>query len=382
MKNLIVMVTMSLLAGCGSLPILGMFSKDTSASADTASGNDAYIEAAELPALDIPEDLSKGRGRSPFDLPVLAEQGNPSFYPNRPPLPDAMYVNDNRDEVRVQKLGSRNWLVIPESPTTAWPKTKQFFADNGITLTLDQPETGRLNTDWLVVEDQSVRDIVRGLVKAARINNDVSEGRDRFLIRVEQGLQPQSTEIHIRHENDASGDAAADAIIDIQQQDSALLAAEQELLQQIGAYVAARVAQTTVSKVALQIGSQPKTALARNAQGNPELSLFLDEARAWATLAQALRNADVEIKEQDRDARRIEAVVPGDLLNEGQSGFFCRITFTCSKAGSSDIALLMSDAVATDNGLAFKISVFEAGRPMRDADRAQEILVLIREFAT
>jgi hypothetical protein len=42
----------------------------------------------------------------------------------------------------------------------------------------------------------------------------------------------------------------------------------------------------------------------------------------------------------------------------------------------------MSAAVATDNGEAFKISVLEDGEYMADLDKAQEILVLIREFAT
>ena len=30
--------------------------------------------------------------------------------PDRLPLPDALYAADNRDEVRMQRLGDRNWL--------------------------------------------------------------------------------------------------------------------------------------------------------------------------------------------------------------------------------------------------------------------------------
>ena len=97
-------------------------------------------------------------------------------------------------------------------------------------------------------------------------------GDDRFLIRVEQGLQPQSTEVHIRHDNDALGeDIPAADLVRVQEVNSDLLAAEKGLLEQIG-YVAARVAESTVSKVALQIGSQPKTDMQRNSDGIPELS--------------------------------------------------------------------------------------------------------------
>ena len=44
--------------------------------------------------------------------------------------------------------------------------------------------------------------------------------------------------------------------------------------------------------------------------------------------------------------------------------------------------LLMSEAVSTDKGDAYKIYVLENGQLMTDADKAQQILVLIREFAT
>ena len=42
----------------------------------------------------------------------------------------------------------------------------------------------------------------------------------------------------------------------------------------------------------------------------------------------------------------------------------------------------MSDAIVTELGEGYKISVLQDGEPMVDVDRAQEILVMIREFAT
>ena len=103
----------------------------------------------------------------------------------------------------MQRLGNRSWLVIPESPTTAWPKMKQFFADNGVLLVDDRPEVGRLNTAWLKDNESPARDLVRSLLASARSEAGLESGEDRFLIRVEQGLQPQSTEVHLRHDNDA-----------------------------------------------------------------------------------------------------------------------------------------------------------------------------------
>jgi hypothetical protein len=162
-----------------------------------------------------------------------------------------------------------------------------------------------------------------------------------------------------------------------------LIAAENSLLEQIGAYVAARVAESTVSKVALQIGSQPKSDMRRNADGIPELSFFLDRRRAVASLTQSLRNAGVIINSEDSDAGRFDISIPSEVLTGKKSGgFFCRITFSCGSRGESDVTLLMSGAIVTEQGEGYKISVLQDGKLMADVDRAQEILVMIREFAT
>jgi hypothetical protein len=154
-------------------------------------------------------------------------------------------------------------------------------------------------------------------------------------------------------------------------------------LEQIGGYVAARVAESTVSKVALQIGSQPKTDMQRNRDGIPELSFFLDKKRAVASLTQSLRNAGVILNVEDADAGRFDISIPSEVLTGKSSrGFFCRVTFSCGSRGESDVTLLMSEAVGTEKGDAYKIYVLENGQLMSDVDKAQQILVLIREFAT
>ena len=70
------------------------------------------------------------------------------------------------------------------------------------------------------------------------------------------------------------------------------------------------------------------------------------------------------------------------LTGKKGGGFFCRITFSCSSRGATDVTLFMSDAIATELGEGYKISVLQDGELMVDVDRAQEILVMIREFAT
>ena len=377
MKKLSVLVFLMAIAGCGMLPSLPFIGDSDTPEKQT------YVDLRPQPALQIPADLQQSESGQVSAVPEISAQRNASFYPDRPPLPDAKYVTDNRNEVRMQRLGDRNWLVIPEAPTTAWPKMKQFFADNGVVLADDRPELGRLNTSWLEDTGRPARDVVRSLLQNARSEAALDMGQDRFLIRVEQGLQPQSTEVHLRHDNDALGEKIPADLVRVQEVSSDLLAAEKELLEQIGGYIAARVAESTVSKVALQIGSQPKTHLQRNSEGIPELSFFLDKKRAVASLTQSLRNAGVILDAEDSEAGRFDISIPSEVLTgRSNTTFFCRLTFSCGSRGETSVTLLMSEATSTDKGEAHKIYVLENGQFMTDADKAQEILVLVREFAT
>lgn len=376
MKKITVVLLALSLGACGilpSLPFIGSSDKP----------EETYVDLRPQPPLQVPEDLHAVDLRQVVpDLDTSTLQ-NASYYPDRPPLPDALYSADNRDEVRIQRLGQRNWLVIPEPPTTAWPKVKQFFADNGVVLVDDRPEVGRLSTAWLEDSGRPARDVVRTLVNTAREDAGLGSGKDRFLIRVEQGLQLASTEVHLRHDNDSLGDEIAEDLVRVQEVSSDLLAAEKALLQQIGGFVAARVSESTVSKVALQIGSEPKTELLRNDSGIPELSFYLDKARAVASVTQSLANAGVVINEQDSEAGRFDITIPADVLTGKKGGgFLCRLTFSCGSRGAKDYTLLMSEPTATDKGQVIKVYVLQNGQLLADLDRAQEILVVIREFAT
>jgi len=341
---------------------------------------DDYLDARQDEALRVPDDLRDLKNTDPFPIPVTPDAQNPVYYPSRPPLPDAIYANNNRDEVRIQRLGERRWLAIPEPPTTAWPKLKQFLAENGVPIGLDALAVGRINTEWLKIEDTPYKDVIRTVLRDARKAAPLNIGQDRFLIRVEQGLRPATTEIHLRHENDSISLPVRNDTLRLSDLSSTITAAEDDLLNEIGAYVAAKVAEQTVSKVALQIGSVQKTQLARDPQGFPLLHLYLDYDRAWATVGQSLSNAEVEVLASDRqlgeyDVNLSEQNFSGD---EESGGFLCRITFSCAKPESYELRLKLEGA-----GEDYEVRVRElATGNLVDAELSQRVLVLLREYAT
>lgn len=360
----------SVLAGCGWF--------DRGGEGFLLIPKDDYLDSVQHNELLIPDDLRTLEDTDPFPIPQTPQAANPTFYAERPPLPDAIYANDNRDEVRIQRLGERRWLVIPEAPTTVWPKLKQFLAENGVPQAYDAPQSGRLNTGWLKLDQPQYRDVIRTLLQDAKAEKEYGLGQDRFLLKVEQGLRPLTSELHVRHENDSLSLPVRDDIVALRGVASHIAAAEDDMLKEVGAYIAAKVSEQTVSKVALQIGSSRKSELDRDERGYPILRLYLDYDRAWATLGQAMDNAELEVTSLDRDSGTFQVVIPSSVFSGDEGGgFFCRFTFSCDRETSYDLQLRVYGA--SDD---YRVSVLNAsGSAPVDADLAQQVLVMLREFA-
>ncbi len=343
--------------------------------------DDDYLEAVQAPSLSIPDDIARIQNSDFIPIPKIPEQVNPRFYPDSPPLPDAIYSNEKRDDVRMQKLGSRNWLIVPEPVTTSWPKLKQFFADNGVGLVLDEPSMGRLDTEWLEIsQEDAYRDVIREILKENQAEGILGEGRNQISVKLEQGLRVDSTEIHIRHENDLMSSSENQGAEAFWQVKSDSVDAERDVLNEIGAYIAAKVSEVTVSKVALEIGSVQKSELLRDSNGYPILRLKLDFQRAWATIGQALGNAEADIIELNREDREFIANLPLESLGVEKTGqVLCRLTFSCSGRDRELPVLIQIRANGPD---VFDVIIYGQDREQLDAEIAQQISVMLRDFAT
>lgn len=341
--------------------------------------SDDYIDAEENPPLIIPEDLQTGRETDPLPIPPIAESIRPQYFSDSLPRPNAIYADDNRDEVRIQRLGKRHWLAVPESPTTVWPKMKQFLADNGVEASYENAGVGRLDTEWLTVGNERYRDVIRQLLRDTKEAAGLTGGQDRFRVRVEQGLRENTSEVHVRHENESFAETGADDLVDLNQTPSHLPEAELDMLNELGAYIAARVAEQTVSMVAQDIGSPVKSFIDRDTRGEPILRLLLDYERSWATVGQALARADIPVAESDQATGVYRISVPADLnIEEEEPGFFGRM-FSFGGEDLVELQLAISDA---GDGT-FLVKVLDAeGQTLADRDFSQELLVIVREYGT
>jgi outer membrane protein assembly factor BamC len=366
--RLLLLILCVMLAGCGWLrDDKGIF----------VNRSDDYIDVKERKELVIPEDLDASRVNDPHPIPPANTVLNSEFYPERPPRPDAIFANDNRDEVRLQRLGDRRWLVIPEPATTVWPKVRQFLAENGVSVAAEDPQHGRIDTEWMEVSrGGSYRDVIRLVIADGKADSGLSGGEDRLLIRVEQGLKERNSEIQLRYQNDRLATPQRGILVEnLNSVESSIPEVETELLNELGAYIASKVAEQAVSRVAQTISGGVKSRIIRDSSGEPVLELDLDYDRAWATIAQALTRAEVEITEFDEQAGVYRVIIPESLFSGKGSGFLGGIFGGRQKY---DLELRFKKTGANQ----FYVMVFDDDAQPVDRDLSQEVLTMIREFAS
>ena len=337
--------------------------------------DDDYIDMEERPALVVPSDLQSAKVADPYPIPRAPRQLNPEYYPFKPPRPDAIFASDNRDEVRIQRLADRAWLVVPEDPTTVWPKVKQFLAENGIRVASEMAEYGRLDTEWLDTSQESYRDIIRTLIRDAKEQDGFLEGRDRLLIKVEPGLREATSEVYVRHENDALGLPSV-GVVDMDSIRSLIPTVEIESLSEIGAYIAAKVSEQTISMVATDNEGQVKSAVARNAEGTPVLELRVDRERAWATVGQALTRAEVQVEDQDQLEGVYHVRIPEEVLTGEEKGWLSGILGRGK--GGYDLQLHLQEA----GRRVYHVSVTDGEAAPVDREFGQEVLTMLREYSS
>jgi outer membrane protein assembly factor BamC len=332
--------------------------------------SDDYITAKEGPPLILPEGMTSAPIQDVMPIAPVASSRRHGELTATAPLPEAIFAREESSGVKIQKLGDARWLLIAQPPAVVWPKIKQFFADNGVPIAFEKPEAGRIDTEWLTIDKADARDVVRLTILSGKEAIALLAGRDRVRVLIEQGIRDRSSEIHLRYENDSKSVPVEDTMPG----QSDVLEIESQMLNEMGAYVAANVADATISYVARNISTQNKAAIESDTQNLPVLRLNLDFERAWATVSQALGEANLPVTDVNRTDGVIYITVSDDVLHqEKKPGVFTRWMHQ-DKKQAIEVRL-----VPIDRG--YQVTLFDDAGQRVPAELAEQILIMIREFA-
>ena len=323
--------------------------------------DDGYLDARVAPPLEVPTDLDDSTIMDLMVVPPLATmQRRPRD--NDVPQPGQLTNRGAIDPVKLQKLGQRRWLVIAEAPSSIWPKVIQFLRDNGVRVVEEVPPDGYLRTEEVsVARGARYRDVVRRIITELDQRARAVELR----MQIEQGIRDGFTEVHIRYLH------SADAPLVGWPEHSTGIEVEEKLLLELGGYLRADLDRRAHSKLGREISSQPKAWLAKEGGRPSVLRLRLDYGRAWAMVASAFSNAEVDVTDADRDNAIMFVDVERDFL-EGHS----RGLFRPFGGGSEELEIRLEPWPG-----GFDVAVYQGEAPAPE-ELGELVLVLIRDFAT
>ena len=88
----------------------------------------------------------------------------------------------------MQSSGETRWLVAQYAPSQVWVAARQFFTDNGFSIAEERRQTGEFVTAWQTAADLN-DELVRDL--------GIQDGETRVRVRVEPGVQRNTSEIFV-----------------------------------------------------------------------------------------------------------------------------------------------------------------------------------------
>jgi outer membrane protein assembly factor BamC len=298
------------LAGCSMLPdipdvkVPGM-DKLTGENGMFRDRKGDYLKAATIPRTSIPASLDSFVIDDLLVIPDLPPATPEQAFLD-PPRPRPIEGRSDR-EVVIQRMDNRSWIIVDVSPSQVWPRIRDYWRENNVVITAENPTTGVMETGWFTLDGNVVT-------------------QEKFRVTVDTGFQDNSAEIRLLH---MDAPQATPVIVQRPFPASSMNAeTEFTVLSSLSSYLAdvANLYQaSSVSLLAGNIDSTGKASLVQTPAGSQVLRLEADYNRCWAALGRALQRAGVQVVAQDINQGAFDLVyVPGQVGagSEEEPGFF------------------------------------------------------------
>ena len=241
-------------------------------------GND-YLHAEPIRPIVVPEKYKARDLSELYVVPKLKADDFDLTEDFEAPRPDPLNTNSLQESVKIQKLGQRRWILVSSPPAEVWPRIRNFLAQNNIPVAEADAAVGTMDSAWLQFKESP-------------------DTRDRYRVYVEQGVQPDTTEVHIRHLSVPVTQERTDQVA--WPELSANPERESWMLDELATTLASEANTGTASLLAQGIGGGPKISVT-NVNGEPVLRMALSYERARATIAHALRSDGYTTFDNDLD---------------------------------------------------------------------------------
>ncbi len=156
---------------------------------------------AQAPRLELPPDLTAPEVDELYKVPQGEGTATYSEYSKTGIAPGkgVSKVLPAVPGVRLERDGSRRWLVVNEQPDKIWPIIKTFWLEQGLTIGSEQPAAGVMESDWAENRAKKSKSSTRNALGNLFDTITLTGEKDKYVTRLERGKDGKTTEVYITH---------------------------------------------------------------------------------------------------------------------------------------------------------------------------------------
>jgi outer membrane protein assembly factor BamC len=331
-----------------------------------------YKKSKTTESLEVPPDLTASSINA---APELLNEAGTSYseISKGAPAAGTSTVLPEKNDIRVERDGNQQWLVIQAEPAQVWPKVREFWMQQGFLIKMEDPRLGILETGWT----ENRADIPSGMIRntLGKVMDFVYSAatRDQYRVRLERGAAPGTTELYLTQrgmEEVVTG--TADDRSTVWKPRASDPELEAEMLKRLVVFLG-----VDEQKAKALMASKPKAQSRAQLVSDSNGVMLIDKedfSRAWRRTGVALDRVGFAVEDRNR-TDGVYFVRYNDPLGDEEKGLLSKLAFWSSdeeKAKQYRIVLLAQ-------GPETQIIVNNARGERENSGTAKRILTLLEE---
>ncbi len=362
-------ILLSLLAGSLLLSACGSLDK-------VAPGRQKvdYKKSKATESLEVPPDLSS---QTINDAPSALDSASPALSSLNEGLPTGVsMVLPDQSNMKFERDGDQQWLVVQGKPSQVWPKVREFWLEEGFLIKMEDPRVGIIETGWSENRADIPKGPIRNVLGKVMDFAYSAATRDQYRVRLERGAEPLTTEIYLTHRG-------VEEVIKGSVEDSSTVweprpsdpELEAEMLKRMMVYlgVEERKAESMLMRKAVE--QKPRARMVSVKEGS---MLIIDEdfSRAWRRTGVALDRVGFAVEDRNRMEGIYYVRYNDPLAGQDKDGVLSKLAFWSS---DDDDETMQYQIEVQAQGAATHIVVNNAQGRRDTSATAKRILSLLEE---
>src|SRR3989338_8503974 len=161
--------------------------------------------AVQAPSLEVPPDLTAPGSDERYKIPQGSGENVATFsdYSKGGTAAEqgrgASAVLPETKGARLERDGTRRWLVVNDKPENVWLVVKAFLQENGLAIRSEDQAAGVIETEWAENRAKIPQGNIRNWLGKVLDSIYSSGERDQYRVRLERSKNGESTEVHLTH---------------------------------------------------------------------------------------------------------------------------------------------------------------------------------------